>query len=543
MNNTNDKGNGMGIKPVEDLAVREYGEKYDQLLQAIPAAIYTTDAEGYIESYNEAAVILWGQTPKAGKDRWCGSWKIYRIDGSPLTPEQCPMAISLQEKRPVYGEKIIIEGPDGTKRYVAAHPRPIFDKSGALVGGVNILLDLTDLHALNFSLSSQVDLGSEKMTQRTSELKRSEERYHKMIEEVEDYAIILLDKEGTIQNWNKGAEKIKGYKEEEIIGSSFQVFYRLEDQKNNVPQRLLEAARIKGKEMHEGWRVRKDRTMFWGSVVITALHDDENNVVGFSKVTRDLTERKMAEDRMREYARELEFQNRELQQFAFVAAHDMKEPLRKIQLYTTSVLETLKSQIPEKEKEYLSRTAEAVLRMQQLIDDILTYSRTSVSNENMELVDLQQLLIEIRNPFETGLSKTNVVITFDGLPTVSGIPFQLRQLFDNLIGNAVKYRHPDRTPHIQIGCEKIVSPFFQEQQESNTKLMYKISVSDNGIGFEQKYAEKIFEMFNRLHTRYHYPGTGIGLALCRKIAQNHKGNIIASGIPDKGAIFNVYLPV
>jgi light-regulated signal transduction histidine kinase (bacteriophytochrome) len=310
-----------------------------------------------------------------------------------------------------------------------------------------------------------------------------------------------------------------------------------------VPQRLLEEAKVKGKAMHEGWRVRKDMTMFWGSVVITALHDDDNTIIGFSKVTRDLTERKLAEEKMKDYARELEFQNQELQQFAFAAAHDMKEPLRKIQLYTTSILNNLSGQIPEKERDYLARSAEAVSRMQRLIDDILTYSRTSVGNEAMELVDLQQLLTEVRGSYLESMSETKAVIEFHQLPTVPGIPFQLRQLFDNIIGNALKYRHPDRTPHVTLTCEKIASPFFTGDRQNTSRNVYKISVKDNGIGFEQKYAEKIFEMFNRLHTRYNYPGTGIGLALCRKIVQNHKGNLTATGTPNQGATFHIFLPI
>jgi PAS domain S-box-containing protein len=144
------------------------------------------------------------------------------------------------------------------------------------------------------------------------ELRRSEERYHKMIDEVSDYAIIMLSPEGIIENWNKGAKKIKGYSAQEIIGKNFKVFYTDEDQKNKLPDRLLEEARSTGRVAHEGWRVQKSGTRFWGSVVITALHDNSNNVIGFTKVTRDLTERKHAEDKLRENAENLEKANYEL---------------------------------------------------------------------------------------------------------------------------------------------------------------------------------------------------------------------------------------
>ena len=132
------------------------------------------------------------------------------------------------------------------------------------------------------------------MKVKNDELRNSEERYHRMVDEVEDYAIILLDNHGIIQNWNRGAEKIKGYSEKEIVGKSFSTFYLPEDVENGLPTRLLNLATIEGKALHEGWRKRKDGNRFWGSTVLTALHDAEGNVIGFTKVTRDLTERKLS---------------------------------------------------------------------------------------------------------------------------------------------------------------------------------------------------------------------------------------------------------
>src|ERR1700749_4069322 len=160
-----------------------------------------------------------------------------------------------------------------------------------------------------------------------------EDQYHLMIEEIEDYAILMLDRDGIICNWNKGAEKIKGYREEEAVGKHFRIFYRQEDRDAGLPEQLIERAVREGKAIHEGWRQRKDGSVFWGSIVITALHNPEGQVIGFSKVTRDLTDKKRSEDRLRQYSRQLEAQNKELQQFAYAAAHDLKEPLRKIQVY------------------------------------------------------------------------------------------------------------------------------------------------------------------------------------------------------------------
>ncbi|WP_343670625.1 ATP-binding protein [Chitinophaga sp.] len=365
--------------------------------------------------------------------------------------------------------------------------------------------------------------------QKDAALLRSEERYHKMVEEVEDYAILLLDKDGRIMNWNKGAEKIKGYKEAEIIGRNFRIFYRPEDQQRQLPEKLIQQARTTGKAIHEGWRVRKDGTTFWGSVVLTALHDDHNNVIGFSKVTRDLTERKVAEDKIQQYAQELEIQNRELQQFAYAAAHDMKEPLRKVQFYTSALLERIGTSLPPKEKSYLERTADAAHRMQGLIEDLLTYTRISGEVPPFEQVPLNKIVEDVLSHYQDTIEALHANIETGPLPVVTGITFQLRQLLDNLIGNALKYHHKEKTPHITL-------------QSTTGNGKYIITIHDNGIGFEPQNSEKIFEIFERLHGRDSYPGTGIGLALCQRIVQNHHGTISATGQVGEGATFTITLP-
>lgn len=524
-----------------DSTFQNYEDLYNQLVQSMPVAFYTTDAQGFITFYNEAALQLWGRKPEVGKDLWCGSWKIYRTDGSPLPLDSCPMAIALKEGRAVTGENIIVERPDGSRKYVAVHPRPVFNRAGEITGGVNMLIDMTAIKQSELALEGKVNDSHKEVKQRIQDIKRNEERYYKMIEEVEDYAIILLDKEGTILNWNKGAEKIKGYRESEIVGKKFSIFYLPEDQADKRPEKLMAMAGKMGKATHEGWRVRKDGTTFWGSVVITALHDDEKNIIGYSKMTRDLTERKVAEDKLKHYTSELEFQNKELQQFAFVAAHDMKEPIRKVQFYVSNVLEGVGSTLPDKEKTYLTRSVQATVRMNGLIDDLLKYSKISASSDQFRWVDLNEVLHNTLHAYQDSIENIHAVVNADPLPAIWGIPFQLGQLFDNLIGNALKYHHSQRTPVITISNEKI--PYLGDVK--GTRFMspfYKISFRDNGIGFAQEQADKIFEVFQRLHTQDKYVGTGIGLAICKKIVQNHKGMIEASGSLQDGACFSIYVP-
>lgn len=370
----------------------------------------------------------------------------------------------------------------------------------------------------------------------------NEERFLRMIEEVEDYAIILLDDKGNIQTWNSGAQKIKGYREEEVLGKNFRIFYRQEDQDSRLPEQLITEAALKGRALHEGWRLRKDGSTFWGSIVITSLHDSEHNIIGFSKLTRDLTERKLSEDQLLLNSRHLETQNKELQQFAYIASHDMKEPLRKVLLYNHLLQERLGSRLDQQEELYLQRSINAANRMQQLIEDLLTYSRTVYFPDLFSTVDLNEVLLEVLNFHEDQLLEIGADVRTTTLPKVQGIYFQLRQLLDNLVTNALKYRHPERTLQISIstGFERLHMP--ETENSSIEQEYYKISLADNGIGFNMEYSETIFGLFQRLVPRNEYSGTGIGLAICKKIVQHHKGMIRATGKEQEGAVFDIYLP-
>lgn len=502
------------------------------LLNSLAVGVYICDNDGFIKKFNDRAVRIWGRAPETDKEKWCGAYKSFTGEGKEFAVENGPMAMAIREGKAINIGEIILERADGSRVHVIPNPSPLFDAAGNVIGAVNILVDITDLVS---------DRNSDLLV-KNEELRKSEERYHKMIEEVEDYAILLMDKSGIIQNWNRGAEKIKGYKEEEIVGKNFRVFYLPEDQERGLPDKLIADAYTFGKALHEGWRVRKDGSVFWGSIVITALHDSENNVVGFSKVTRDLTQKKLAEDKIRQYTNELEFQNRELEQFAYAAAHDMKEPLRKIRFYTNLVYDNFGEQLPEKERDYLKRSINAASRMQTLIDDLLTYSKTASQEMEYKKVDLGKVIAEIQMAHYETIRELNADIQTGNLPVIDGVSFQVMQLFDNLLGNALKYHHPERRPHIRIFSEMITGPDPETDLVKEGETYYRITVADNGIGFDSQYSEKVFDLFQRLHDKVNYSGTGIGLALCRKIIQSHKGFMIARGEEGKGASFMVYFP-
>lgn len=393
------------------------------------------------------------------------------------------------------------------------------------------------------SLERQIREKTAELQKKNDALQRSEERYHKMVEEVEDYAILLLDKDGYIQNWNKGAEKIKGYKESEIVGKHFGIFYLPEDQANNLPETIIERARNYGKAVHEGWRVRKNGTTFWGSIVITALHNEEGEIIGFSKVTRDLTERKYAEDRLRLYADELKYQNNELQQFAYVASHDLQEPLRKIKTFSDLLLSKYSDSLDEDGKNMLERMQIASDRMKALITDLLNYSRISQMIEK-DLVNTAMEVNDVLTDLDTGIKDKKAVITIGKLYPVYGNNVQVRQLFQNLLSNALKFSKPGQPPHIDISgriVQGYETDFDLPAEKLKSRFQY-IEVRDNGIGFEQQYADKIFQVFQRLHGREEYKGSGIGLSIVQKVIENHNGYIKAEGKPGEGSLFKILLP-
>lgn len=516
---------------------------WPELVNRLPVAVFICNENGILTYYNQAAGNLWGCNPVVGKDTLYDLPGLYYPDGSPFPAGQFPVVLKSSNT------KLVLKRTDGARRNIIFNSQPLYNQQGQLSGISSSLIDITA-----YRQQEQTTSTPSADTLQHEALIKSEQRFHNMIDEIQDYAIILLDNKGYIQNWNQGAEKIKGYKAEEVMGKNFSIFYTAGDRERQLPEQLIAEAVHKGRASYEGWRVKKDGSMFWGSMVITALHDIDNNITGFIKVTRDLTEKKLAEEQQLEHARLLEQKNRQLEQmnqelssFVYIASHDLQEPLRKIETLSSYIIEYEKLQLSEKGAEFFRRLNSTAAQMKALIKDLLVYAQTTsieqTEQTNKPAVSLYQLLQEAIESYREKLDETNAIIEADPLPEHPVVPFQFRQLFSNLLSNSLKYTQHGIAPHIIVRAEYITAAAIPHLAGSDIHKKYlHIIFKDNGIGFEPVYNEQVFKIFQRLHNKTRYSGTGIGLAICKRIVENHNGFITAEGMTNKGTTIHLYIP-
>jgi two-component system sensor kinase FixL len=273
------------------------------------------------------------------------------------------------------------------------------------------------------------------------------------------------------------------------------------------------------------------------------LRDEQGVLRGGVAVFRDITGRKKAEEKMASFAAKLERSNRELQDFASVASHDLQEPLRKIQAFGDRLRAKCYAGLEEAGRDYLDRMQNAASRMRSLIDDLLTFSRVSSKAQPFVPTDLSQVAREVVADLEARIQQTSGLVEVDNLPTIDADPLQMRQLLQNLIGNGLKFHRQEEPPAIRVRARLIVDTRKHPGGNGAPAPLCEVSVEDNGVGFDMKYADRLFHVFQRLHGRGEYEGTGMGLAICRRIAERHGGSIAARATPGRGATFTIVLPV
>ncbi|MDX1546779.1 MAG: PAS domain S-box protein [Rhodothermales bacterium] len=763
--------------------LRDSMELFRQLVFTSPAALYTTDAEGRITLYNDRAVELWGREPVIGEERWSGAVRLFEPDGTPLPLDACPMAIALREQRGLRDQEVLIERPDGSRAHVLAYPEPLLDASGALVGAVNVLIDVTELkgieaavrektrtletvNRINRSLAAELDLDKlvQAVTDAGTELSGAQFGaffYNVINERGEAYMLYALSGaphkafsrfpmprntaifsptftgEGVVrlddvtqdprygqnppfEGMPEGHLPVRSYlavpvvgRDDTVIGGLFfghsevgvftehsevavqgiaaqaaiavenaglydQARRELAERKRaealvsgqkqaleliaqgqplaavleqlvtvieeQAPGEILASILLldeDGRHLRHGaapslpdaynqaidgveigdqvgscgtaafrgepvvvvdiaedplWKDFKDLALehdlraCWSTPILATQGDvlgtfalyyrhptepaaEHERLVSImsrtasiaieryraerqvrelnetleqrvvertlaleaanARLTLEVGERKRAEHELERANTRLRQRNRELQDFAYAASHDLQEPLRKISAFSDLMRADFDDRLDENGRFYLDRMQNAALRMTSLITDLLAFSRIATQGRAFEEVDLNEIIEGVLSDLEVQVQESGARVEVAPLPTLEADPVQMRQLFQNLIGNAIKFRKADEPPVVHISGQV---------EAAGEAALVQLSVEDNGIGFAPKYADRIFSPFQRLHGRSKYPGTGIGLALCRRIAERHGGTIAAHGTPGEGARFVVTLP-
>ncbi|MES2139620.1 MAG: PAS domain S-box protein [Bacteroidota bacterium] len=383
------------------------------------------------------------------------------------------------------------------------------------------------------------------------QLKESEKTFRQLIQNAPD-AIIVNDEHNNILLWNPKAETIFGWTADEIIGKTLvetiiPVQYTGGYLNGINRLRATLHSDLLNKTI-EITAINKDGEEFFVALSIASSLWNGKQV--FISFIRNIAKEKKVEKELERHRKqlsqknkELEKMNTELSSFSYVASHDLKEPLRKIKTYSNLIVDKHNESLTADGKEYIQRIINSAGNMQRLIDDLLAFSQTSSGVKKLETLDLNVLLEEVENSLKDTIEENNVTITSTQLPTLRVIDFQFRQLLENLISNAIKYRKIDIKPQINITCSLVSGKSYINEGADANKSYQRFLFTDNGIGFEQEYATKIFEIFQRLHGKSEYSGTGIGLAICKKIMENHKGFITAQSKVGEGSVFNVFFPV
>ncbi|HZV70787.1 MAG TPA: ATP-binding protein [Saprospiraceae bacterium] len=406
------------------------------------------------------------------------------------------------------------------------------DEIGALTDAFNKML--TQIERQNLEIKTFNQNLEQKVNERTIELKKQNEFVETIINSSVDL-IVVFDKELRYMMINKRAIEFNNLHVEGMIGKKLIDLYPA--LVNSGMYEKLKAT-LQGEPGYDEKYLSPVSHKYFENYYIP-LRDSENEIYGILVISHDINKILETNQELEKVNAELLKSNRDLEQFAYVASHDLQEPLRKIQTFTQLLGDNLENEAQvEKYKDKINQSS---ARMKQLIQDMLNFSRISNSEDAFVDTDLNLVLENLVTDFELVLHETNGKINAEKLPVINGIPMQLTQLFANIIGNSLKYTK--RNPVIEITSKNLSVEELKEYPGLNPKqLYYKIQFRDNGIGFEPQYSEQIFAIFQRLHGKQDFSGTGIGLALCKKIVENHHGIIFAEGVPDEGSTFTIILP-
>ncbi len=465
-------------------------------------AIITESVDGIITSWNKGAEIIYGYLAEEvlGKN-----FSILEPDNLKGEIKQFSEKIKMGEKIEHYETSRLKKG--GTIINVSVSLSPVFDTSGKLVALSAIVRDITE-------------------SIKAKEALRLSNIYNRSLIEASLDPLVIVGRDGKITDVNTSTEFVTGYSRDELIGTDFTDYFTESEKAKKVYQEVFNEGFVSDYALeiqHKNGRITS--ILFNASV----YKDEYGEVIGVVAAARDITELKKAEEILKLKLEELALSNAELEQFAYVASHDLQEPLRMVVSYLQLLQRRYQGKLDEKADKFIYFAVDGASRMQSLINDLLEFSRVTTRAREPEPKDCEFILNQVLSDLELFIKENKATVSHDPLPEVMADYTQLVQLFQNLIVNGIKF-HGKEAPKIHISAEKIASEWV-------------FSVRDNGIGIDPQYSEKIFEVFKRLHKKEEYPGTGIGLAICKKIIERHGGHIWVESELGKGSTFCFTLPI
>jgi PAS domain S-box-containing protein len=510
---------------------RQVEQRFDALVDTISEGVLLMDNRGIFRDCNDAAQDVLGRPTDdiIGSRFNDDTWNGLREDGSPLPNVEFPFWRAYVERETVPDEVMGIYPPDAPPRWIRVNAQPLFHEGQDDPYAVLVCFDdITDEKLKEEALQTSRDLLSSVLSSSLDAIT--------VLSAVRDADDQIVDFECELVN--PQAEKVLGHTADNLVGHRLRRVMP-EQEENGLYEAYCTVVET-GEPMETEVEFETQEGTAWFQVMAVSVDD------GVAVTFRDITERKEAAQAMAAANAKLERRNRALRDFAYIASHDLQEPLRKIRAFSNLVLDDYGDAVDETGQDYLARMQDAAERMSQLINDLLVYSRITTQAQPFEEVDLHRIATNVRNDLDLRISELDGTVEIGQLPTIEADPTQIRQVIQNLLGNALKFHKPDEPPHVRV--QATVEPVTDALQQSgrlaaSCSNMCRLTVADNGIGFEESYTDRIFSPFKRLHGRDEYEGTGMGLAICRRIIERHGGDISVKSRPGEGTTFTVLLPV